>query len=241
MAEHPRTSLPALSTETRSWLLASVVEQAQNGVLLVVVSTRSGVPLQTVYHNAAFSTITGYPSEEIVSEPLAFLSGPDIDPTAIAQILSAAADHAALSLEMHAYRKDRTPLWVALAVVPVTDTETGSRYLAIVLRDISAHKSQQAASRATAMGLARSNRALEEFASVASHDLQEPLRKIKAFGDLLVEQSAAALDEEGRDYLARMLEAAERMQTLINDLLTLARLTGQIQLFAPVDLNRVVQ
>ncbi|MGH9363587.1 MAG: sensor histidine kinase, partial [Thermoanaerobaculia bacterium] len=88
--------------------------------------------------------------------------------------------------------------------------------------------------------LARSNRELEEFASVASHDLQEPLRKITAFGDRL-RGLAGGLDEKGRDYLERMQNAAARMQGLIEDLLAYSRVTTRAQPFARVDLAAVVR
>jgi signal transduction histidine kinase len=87
--------------------------------------------------------------------------------------------------------------------------------------------------------LTRSNSELERFAYVASHDLQEPLRKIVAFGDRLGAKAGDALDDDARDYLDRMQNAARRMQTLINDLLTYARVTTRGQPFAPVDLGQV--
>ncbi len=89
--------------------------------------------------------------------------------------------------------------------------------------------------------LARSNRELEDFASVASHDLQEPLRKITAFGDRLRTRCAGAIDETAGDYLARMQNAAGRMQTLINDLLAYSRVTTKAQPFVRVELGKVVR
>jgi signal transduction histidine kinase len=83
--------------------------------------------------------------------------------------------------------------------------------------------------------LERSNKELEDFASVASHDLQEPLRKVQAFSDRLRSRCGAAIDDQGRDYLDRIQKAAGRMQTLINDLLTYARVTTKAQPFVPVD------
>jgi PAS domain S-box-containing protein len=88
--------------------------------------------------------------------------------------------------------------------------------------------------------LERSNAELQRFAYVASHDLQEPLRKIQAFGDRLRGKYADMLDEQGRDYLLRMGNAAARMQALINDLLTLSRVTTKAQPFVPVNLGEVV-
>lgn len=89
--------------------------------------------------------------------------------------------------------------------------------------------------------LQRSNRELEDFASVASHDLQEPLRKIQAFGDRLKVKAGDRLGEDGSDYLKRMLNAAGRMQRLINDLLSFSRVTTRAQPFVPVDLSRIAQ
>jgi PAS domain S-box-containing protein len=87
--------------------------------------------------------------------------------------------------------------------------------------------------------LESSNRELQDFASVASHDLQEPLRKIQAFGDRLKTKHGDALGDGGRDYLERMQNAAGRMQTLINDLLTFSRVTTKAQPFVSVDLAEV--
>lgn len=84
--------------------------------------------------------------------------------------------------------------------------------------------------------LRRSNRELEQFASVASHDLQEPLRKIQAFGDRLQTRCATELGEQGRDYLVRMLASAGRMRSLIDALLTFSRVTTKAQPFEEVNL-----
>lgn len=84
--------------------------------------------------------------------------------------------------------------------------------------------------------LERSNRELQDFAYVASHDLQEPLRKIIVFGERLKEKAADRLEPETLDYLQRMQKAAARMQNLINDLLTFSRVTTKAQSFTPVNL-----
>lgn len=88
--------------------------------------------------------------------------------------------------------------------------------------------------------LQRSNRELEEFAFVASHDLQEPLRKIRAFGDRLQQKYGDTLDEQGADYLARMQGASARMSQLIEDLLSFSRVASRRNPFVPVALNDVL-
>ncbi len=84
--------------------------------------------------------------------------------------------------------------------------------------------------------LQRSNQELQDFAYVASHDLQEPLRKIQAFGNLLEDEYGPVLDE-GKTYLDRMRNAASRMQVLINDLLMFSRINSRALPFSQVDLN----
>jgi len=87
--------------------------------------------------------------------------------------------------------------------------------------------------------LGRSNRELQDFASVASHDLQEPLRKIQAFGDRLA--TTSHLEPDTQVYLDRMLDAASRMRILIEDLLTYSRVTTKAKPFRRVSLKRIVQ
>ncbi len=89
--------------------------------------------------------------------------------------------------------------------------------------------------------LARSNAELQQFASIASHDLQEPLRKIQAFSNRLKDKYNDVLLEQGRDYLDRMQNAAQRMQTLIDDLLMLSRVTTKAQPFVRVNLAQITQ
>ncbi|MFT4941251.1 MAG: signal transduction histidine kinase [Paraglaciecola sp.] len=89
--------------------------------------------------------------------------------------------------------------------------------------------------------LSRSNRELEDFAFVASHDLQEPLRKIQAFSNRLTTMYADKFDDKGLDYIQRMTSAAHRMSTLINDLLEFSRITTRGKDFVRVDLNEVMK
>jgi signal transduction histidine kinase len=89
--------------------------------------------------------------------------------------------------------------------------------------------------------LQRSNRELEQFAYVASHDLQEPLRKVASFCQMLESRYAGQLDDRARQYIAYAVDGAKRMQLLINELLTFSRVGQPGTIRGPVDLNAVVR
>jgi len=121
-------------------------------------------------------------------------------------------------------RRSGEPWLILLAIEDITDRRRAEAMLARQARE-----------------LARSNSDLKEFATVAAHDLQEPLRKIQFFGEQLKIECVEALGAEGRDYLEGMRNAAKRMQRLIRDLLALARIGTTEQRFVPVDLAAVIR
>ena len=109
----------------------------------------------------------------------------------------------------------------------------------VTFRDITDRRRAEQELASFAKRLERSNGELQHFASVAAHDLQEPLRKVRAFGDRLATKCADSLSEIGLDYLDRMQNAAMRMEVLIQDLLTYSRVTSKARPFTPIDLAEV--
>ena len=102
------------------------------------------------------------------------------------------------------------------------------------------HKKAEDQLKNYATELERSNEALKDFASIASHDLQEPLRKIILFSDRL-QGTIPDLDERNHEYLERMQNAAQRMQQFINDLLLFSRVSTQCKPFQPTDFRKIVE
>jgi len=131
--------------------------------------------------------------------------------------------------------------YVEVVKAPVVDNNGEVMGLLGVFTDITDRKMAEGTLKDFAARLERSNRELQDFAYVASHDLQEPLRKVSVFGERLKAKCGEVLGDEGKDYLDRMQKATGRMQGLINDLLNFSRVTTKSQPFATVDLNEVVR
>jgi signal transduction histidine kinase/CHASE3 domain sensor protein len=112
--------------------------------------------------------------------------------------------------------------------------------LIVTYTDVSGKHAAEEQMRKYAEELKRSNQDLEQFAYVASHDLQEPLRKIRAFGDRLAARYADKLDEVGTEYITRMQQASTRMQKLIEDLLSFSRISSGQEQFTRVNPTGVV-
>jgi len=135
---------------------------------------------------------------------------------------------------------DDTYIWLETSTKVISATDGTVDKLLTSSREVSDRVRAERAMSRTNRALEQRNRELQDFAYVASHDLQEPLRKIRAFADLLIEDFNDALDDTGRYYLERMQDGAKRMSQLISDLLDYSRITTRAQPFEPVDLNEVM-
>jgi two-component system sensor kinase FixL len=136
--------------------------------------------------------------------------------------------------------RDGREIWLETTAVPLRDGNGQLLGLVGLSSDVTQRQEKDEKLRHFAQALQRSNEELQNFASVASHDLQEPLRKIQAFGDRLRSRTAN-LGEQERDYITRMMDAAGRMQTLIQDLLKLSRVTTRALPFETCDLDEIVR
>jgi PAS domain S-box-containing protein len=148
---------------------------------------------------------------------------------------------ASVQYEKRYLHRDGRIVWAQLSAACVVDPAGLPRYYVVQVMDVTERHAAEQALRELNTRLAQSNRELQEFASVASHDLQEPLRKIQAFGDRLRSRYGAVLGDDGRDYLERMLQAAQRLQRLISDLLAFAQVSSRGLPFEQVNLNTLLQ
>ena len=205
-------------------------EQAMIGMALTALDGR------WLAVNRAFPALLGHTEAELRAAPFGSFLHPDDRAAASAALDRLWDGGEAHTVELRSAHKDGRVRWLLCSVALVRDAAGPPAYFITRAQDITIAKEARAAQAATQAQLTRSNLALQEFASVAAHDLQEPLRKIRAFGDRLRLRHGAALGPDGGDYLARMEDAAARMQRLITDLLTLARVNAAARPFELVDL-----
>ncbi len=192
--------------------------------------------------NQAECDLFGFSAEEMVGHPIwDFMAAEDREKTRTGLLQRIADEQPLVPLEREYKRRDGSSVIMEIHQKRIRDAVGQPTGLRTFLLDITQRKRAEMKLLEQADKLARSNAELEQFAYVASHDLQEPLRKIQAFGDRLKTKYEAGLGPEGLDYLTRMQNAAARMQVLIQDLLSLSRVASNSKPFTSVDLGDVVR
>jgi PAS domain S-box-containing protein len=157
------------------------------------------------------------------------------DPAERNKLIKALKEAGALkNYEIQVKKSDGTPFWVSISINRIN--YSGGPALLATSIDITRRKKIEEALRLAALNLSRSNKDLEQFAYVASHDLQEPLRAVGGFMGLLKNQYYDKLDDQAREYIDFSVDGAERMQGLIEGLLTFSRVGTRGGEFASVNL-----
>lgn len=176
--------------------------------------------------------------EQLLDRPIQDLL---CDHSVIADALEKARNGDGWHGEVEACREDESRFYAELSAAPNINAEDEVVGMVLSVLDITERKEAEARLQATMEELARSNSDLGQFAYVVSHDLQEPLRKIVQFGELLKNTTQGNLSEESVGYLERMQGGARRMGDLIKAILALSRVSTRAQDPVSIDLNEIVK
>ncbi len=224
----------AQSQERGRVTLGAVVDNVLDGIITI---NEAG---EIESFNRACEDIFGYRTDEVMGRNIKMLmpepyhSGHDgylghyLD-TGQARIIGTAGR------EVQAQRKDGTVFPIDLSVSAFT--VDGVRHFSGIVRDITKSKLAEDARQRLLMRLTESNTELERFAYVASHDMQEPLRMVLNFSQIIAKDYGSSLDEEGREYLRIVGDSALRMRNMVQDLLEYARLGRESMSIGTVDLG----
>ena len=214
-------------------LFDSILDASSNGF---IISNRTG---KIVFANRFACELFGYRSDEMLA-----LTIEDLVPLRLrdGHLTERKDFHACPKTrqmgkgrDLRALRKDGSEFSVEIGLTMLPNQEEFSILSTIV--DITERKQFESDLQGYTEELERSNAELENFASVASHDLREPLRKIRMIGKMLARESEEDLSRKAKEYLGRMINASNRMHHLVSDILTYSRITTDTQPFVETSLS----
>jgi len=198
--------------------------------------------------NKGAEKIKGYKAEEIIGKNFSvFYTEYDRNNNLPQYLLKQAMETGRAAQQGWRVRKDGTNFWASVVITAVHNEAKDVIGFSKVTHDLTEKKQSEDQIKAYTEELEdkneeleKMNKELQSFAYISSHDLQEPLRKIQTFSTQIVEKELQNLSPEGRDKFQRMQNAAKRMQTLIEDLLTYSRTTTSERKFEKTDLKKII-
>lgn len=193
-----------------------------------------------VYANQAFLDLTGYSMPEVMGHNCRFLQGSGTSKSSIAKLRQAVKDGQHIQIRIKNYRKDGSAFWNDLIMSPVVDDEGKTTHFVGFQLDVTDQVSFEERLRQSSRRLAQSNQELEQFTYAASHDLQEPLRMVASYLQLIKERYHNKLDDDADVFIGFATEGAQRMQALVNDLLALSRVRTAGRELKLEDMNKIL-
>jgi PAS domain S-box-containing protein len=220
------------------WLegfLESILDTTQNGIVYYKAVREKGkiTDFKVEYANRAIQTLLGVDPAKVIGKKLTQLDS-YVRKTDIYTKYTEVVETGEPAQFEHLYLNKGQEKWLSISITKMDDGIT------VAFHNISNIKRYEEDLKNNIAALEQSNTELEEYAYAASHDLQEPLRKIRTFGSFLHDTQYDRLDERGKEQLQKILQSTERMSLLIKDLLSFSSLKDKDE-FVETDLNRIFE
>jgi PAS domain S-box-containing protein len=196
---------------------------------------------ESQFVNAAYEDIFGASIESVAAEPESFLENVHpADRQRVTEGMERLSGGETVEIEFRVNEDEDFGRWVSVHAEPTRDESGAIENVAGYTRDVTTRKQQEDALEEYKEELERSNESLREFAYIASHDLQEPLRMVSSYVDLLEQEYGDQLDGDAEEYMAFASDGARRMKQMINSLLEYSRVHSDAGEVTRVDAGAVV-
>jgi PAS domain S-box-containing protein len=224
-----------MQAEEAQTYLSAIVESCDDAI---IAKTLDGV---VTHWNKAAQNLYQFTDKEMIGHSVNKIIPDEIRGELEEILLKIKHEHKVDQYETVHLRKDKTLVEVLITISPIKNAEGEVIGASAIAKDISEQKKRtEEILLQKNKALQSSNEELQQFAFIASHDLNEPLRKIHSFGSLILDGDYGKLDERGTEYLQYMMSAAERMSKLLDSLLSYSRVISKAKPFEAVDLNQTL-
>ena len=223
-----RNKLTIINKELKK--LSLVASKTDNAV---VITNENGV---IEWVNEGFTRITGYQFYDAKDQSMpAFLSGPETDKENLEKVQNSMREFKFCDSELLRYKKDGTTVWLHASITPISDNEKSSRKFIFIMSDVNERKKAEIQLNEYLSDLEKTNKELDKFAYIVSHDLKAPLRAIGNLTDWITQDSADNLTDESKENFQIIKGRVKRMEQLINAILEYSKVSkhkGTQELFS---------
>ena len=202
--------------EQRLKLLETVITQSKDSIVITEANSNEGKIPNIIYVNPAFSSMSGYTSEEIVGKSLNIFNGENSDTNELQKLLNAIEHKEECLLETISYKKSKEEYWVRLSMIPIYNIENELSHWISIQRDISVDKKQEKEKEQLIRELTQNNKDLKQFSYITSHNLRAPLSNLTGLLNLI--EDIPIKNEELKEILDGFNKSTHLLNETINDL-----------------------